>query len=89
MTNHDIRDTIETIKQNERRLYMYLYKGIVKYDVESLKKGDSIFADRFRVSTVDGEFIFMIHNYTDIEVSAIYEYDYTYKKYILKYAERS
>ncbi len=36
----------------------------------------------------ESEFIFMIYNYTDIEVSAIYEYDYTYKKYILKYAER-
>ena len=68
---------------------MKLYKGLVRFTTDTHTRNDEIFADRFRVSTVDGEFIFMIHNYTDIEVSAIYEYDYTYKKYILKYAERS
>ena len=71
-----------------------LYKGLVRYDSDNHKRNDSVYSDKFRISTVNGEFIFMLIDNLDdtrewVEVYTVYEYNEITREYELKYKERT
>ena len=64
---------------------MKLYKGLVRFTTDTHTRNDEIFSDRFRFSTGGYVKILMNHNYEDIEVYQLYEYDDLKQTYKLKY----